>query len=139
MSHHARRPGLILGLLLAVLAVAPAAPEKAPARRRTPLAEARYQAAVKQFEEIWTFYRQSRTEAFPVYSWSLAVLSSQQDMSETDAELVAALEGHLERMRRLEVLVKKVRRLGFGFSIDVGATEYYRLEAQYWLERARAQ
>ena len=40
-------------------------------------------------------------------------------------------------MTRLEQLVKKVRKLGFGFSIDVGATEYYRLEAELWLERAR--
>ncbi len=40
-------------------------------------------------------------------------------------------------MLRLETLVKKVRRLGFGLSIDVGATAYYRLEAESWLERAR--
>ena len=36
-------------------------------------------------------------------------------------------------MQKLETLVKKVRRLGFGRSIEVGATEYYRIEADYWL------
>jgi hypothetical protein len=42
-------------------------------------------------------------------------------------------------MRRLDELVKKVRKLGFAFSTDVGATEYYRLEAERWLEKAKAE
>jgi hypothetical protein len=40
-------------------------------------------------------------------------------------------------MKKLEELVKKIRRLGFGRSYDVGASEYYRLEAELWLEKAR--
>ena len=51
----------------------------------------------------------------------------------------AALEAHRERIMRLEKLVLKVRKLGFGFSTDVGATAYYRLEAQRWLEKAHAE
>ena len=136
MCQAGKRQGLVLGLILAALAVAPAPPP--PARRKpSPLAEARYKAAVRQYEEIWTYYRQSRTEAFPVYSWSLAVLSSQQELTENGAQELEALEGHLERMRKLDSLVKRVRRLGFGFSIDVGATEYYRIEAEYWVERMK--
>ena len=46
-------------------------------------------------------------------------------------------ESVLDRMKKLEELVKKVRRLGFGRSYDVGATEYYRLEGEAWLEQAR--
>ena len=42
-------------------------------------------------------------------------------------------------MRRLEALVRKVRKLGFGFSTDVGATAYYRLEGERWLEMARSE
>ena len=38
-------------------------------------------------------------------------------------------------MKKLEALIKKVRRLGFGRSYDVGASEYYRLEAEFWLTR----
>ena len=41
-------------------------------------------------------------------------------------------------MKKLEELVVKIRRLGFGRSSDVGATEYYRLEAELWLARATA-
>ena len=36
----------------------------------------------------------------------------------------------------MEELVRKIRRLGFGRSSDVGATRYYRLEAEDWLARA---
>ena len=108
-----------------------------PAKPLT-LAEARFKAATKQFNEIWTFYRQSRSDQFPVYYWSKLVLESQQDLSAAKADQITALEAHFDRMKRLETLVKKVRRIGFGFSIDVGATEYYRLEAERWLEKARA-
>jgi hypothetical protein len=138
MPRHGIRQGLLLGALLASISVAPAPPEEKPAPLRPPLAEARYQAAAKQFEEVWTYYRQSRTESFPVYLWSRLLLDAQRELSDKPADRIAALEAHLARMQRLETLVKKVRRLGFGFSIDVGATNYYRLEAEHWLERAKA-
>jgi hypothetical protein len=130
------RTELLLGLLLATLSFAPAHTEDSP--MPSALAKARYDAALKQFGEVWTFYRQSRTDSFQTYYWSRLVLDSQQDLSDARADRIAAFEAHLERMRNLELLVKKVRRLGFGFSTDVGATEYYRLEAERWLEKAKA-
>ena len=42
-------------------------------------------------------------------------------------------------MKKLEALIKKIRRLGFGFSNDVGASEYFRIEAQSWVEEAKTQ
>ena len=48
-----------------------------------------------------------------------------------------ALKDHLDRMKKLEALILKVRRLGFGRSSDVGASEYYRLEAEHWLAQTR--
>ena len=41
-------------------------------------------------------------------------------------------------MRKLETLIVKVRRLGFGRSSDVGASQYYRIEAECWLDEAKA-
>ena len=40
-------------------------------------------------------------------------------------------------LKKLEELVTKIRRLGFGRSYDVGASEYYRLEAENWLEQSK--
>jgi hypothetical protein len=136
MSYIVVRRPVLLGLALAIFSVAPAPSDKPP--KPTPLAEARYKAAVRQFEEVWTFYRQSRTDSFLTYYWSRLVLESQQDLSDAKADRITALEAHLERMKRLETLVLKVRKLGFGFSTDVGATAYFRLEAERWLEKARA-
>jgi hypothetical protein len=39
----------------------------------------------------------------------------------------------------LESLILRVRRLGFAYSTDVGATAYYRLEADRWLEKVNAE
>ena len=125
-----------LGLALAAFSVAPAPPDTP--RKPSALAEARYKAAVKQFDEVWTYYRESRTDSFLTYYWSRIVLDSQQHLSEAKADRVAALEAHLDRMKRLQALVLKVRKLGFGYSTDVGATAYYRLEAELWLEEAKA-
>jgi hypothetical protein len=136
MSHLAVRRPVLLGLALTAFSVAPASPQTPP--KPSPLAEARYQAAVRQFEEVWTYYRQSRTDSFLTYYWSRLVLESQQDLSDAKADRIAALEAHLGRMKRLQTLVLKVRKLGFGFSTDVGATAYYCVEAERWLEKERA-
>jgi hypothetical protein len=127
----------LFGLLLISVSSAPAPPDLG-APNRSELAQARYRAALKQFEEIWLYYQQSRVESFDVYVWSRLVLDSQQTVSDKQADRVAAFEDHLNRMQKLEALIKKIRRLGFGRSIDVGASEYYRLEAEYWLDKARS-
>ena len=136
MPHPDVRRAILLGLALAAVSVAPAPPEAPP--KPSPLAEARFKAAATQFEEVWTYYRQSRSNSFQPYYWSKIVLEAQQDLSNARADRVAALEAHLARMKRLEALVVRVRKLGFGFSTDLGATAYYRLEAELWLEKERA-
>lgn len=123
-----------LTLLFAGLSVAPAAPEPA---KPSPLAEARYRAAVRQYEVTWSYYQQARIDSYQVYVWSRLALDARRDMSEKPADRIIALEDHLARMRKLEELVVKIRRLGFGRSYDYGAAEYYRLEAELWLARAR--
>ncbi len=76
---------------------------------------------MKQFEIIWSYFQQDRTDSFQVYVWSRLVLDAHREMGETPADRRAALEGHLARMKRMEELVRKIRRLGFGRSSDVGA------------------
>ena len=138
----------LLGLLLTMVSFAPAPAEPPPPPAPIPadqvaalaeLLQARHRAAQKQFAETWVYYRQARTDAFPVYVWSHFVLQTQFDLSDKKPDQIAALEGHLDRMRKLEELLKKVRRLGFGQAIEVGAVEYYRIEAEYWLAHAKVQ
>lgn len=132
---------MLVTVVLAGSSVAPAPPpdeKKKEAARPTVLAEARYQAAIKQYEITWSYYQQNRIDSYQVYVWSRFVLEARRDMGETPAEEIIAMEDHLARMKKLEELVRRIRRLGFGRSYDVGAVEYYRLEAEHWLALARA-
>jgi hypothetical protein len=137
MSSQRRHPLVALILLLAGLSVAPAAPDGArePAGPE-PLAQARYQAALEQYELEWSYFQQNRTQSLHVYVWSRLVLDARREMGQTKADRIAALKAHLARMQKMEDLIRRIRRLGFGLSADVGATRYYRMEAEYWLAQA---
>jgi len=128
---------LCWGLLLAGASVAPV-PQGQEARKQAPLAEARYNAALKQFDLIWQYYQQSRVQSFDVYVWSRLLMDARKEVSDRPDKQIAAFEEHLDRMKKLEALIKKVRRLGFGRSSDVGASEYYRIEAECWLAEAKS-
>jgi hypothetical protein len=137
MRSQRRRPLAVLIILLSGLSVAPAAPDATtePAKP-TPLAQARLQAALDQYELVWSYFQQNRTDSFQVYYWSRLVLDARREMGESPDDRIVALKNHLARMQKMEDLIKKIRRLGFGFSSDVGATRYYRLEAEHWLAQA---
>ena len=76
------------------------------------LAEARLQAAIKQYDETWAYYQQARIDSYQVYVWSKLILDCRRDMAEKPADRLAAFDDHLSRMKKLEALIKKVRRLG---------------------------
>jgi len=139
MSCSRRRQSLVLGLILTGLSFAPAPASDPPQEppKLTSLAQARLKAAIKQYDETWAYYQQARIDSYQVYVWSKLILDSRRDMAEKPADQLAAFDDHLTRMKKLESLIKKVRRLGFGRSYDVGASEYYRLEAEYWLTREK--
>jgi hypothetical protein len=120
-----------VGLVLAGLSLAQG-PAPGPAVLSS-LADARYQAAVKQFDETWTYYQQARIDSYQVYVWSRLVMDARRELGGKAADRITAIEDHLARMNALESLVKKIRKIGFGRSYDVGASAYYRLEAEYWL------
>lgn len=133
-----RRVSLLLGVITVGLSFAPAPPQEQPPGLAS-LADARYKAAIKQYDETWTYYQQARIDSYQVYVWSRILLDCRLDMLRQPPERIAAFQEHLARMKKLEALVKKVRRLGFGRSYDVGASQYYRLEGEYWLARQTAQ
>ncbi len=114
-----------------------AAPPAEPTKAES-LGKARLEAAVKQYDETWAYYQQARIDSYQVYVWSRIILDCRREMGVKAADRLAALEEHLARMKKLETLIVRVRRLGFGRSYDVGAAEYYRLEAEHWLELERA-
>ena len=121
---------LVFGLVLA------AAPSAEPTKAES-LGKARLEAAIKEYDETWAYYQQARIDSYQVYVWSRIILDSRREMSAKAADRLAAIEEHLARMKKLEALIVRVRGLGFGRSYDVGASQYYRLEAEHWLELER--
>src|SRR5271166_4208131 len=103
-----KRQTLCWGLLLAGASVAPV-PQGQEARKQPPLAEARYNAARKQFDLIWQYYQQSRVDSFEVYLWSRLLLDAGKGNSVKPDQRIAACEEHLDRMKKLETLIRKVR------------------------------
>jgi hypothetical protein len=118
---------------MAPLPQAKEAPKPAPA-----MAEVRLQAAVKQYDLTWQYYQQNRVDTRDVYLWSRLLLDARQTVSNRPADRLRDFEEHLDHMRKLEALIKKIRRLGFGLSSDIGASEYFRIEAESWVAEAKS-
>lgn len=134
-------PLLCWGLILVGASVAPVAQQAQRKEnvRMQELAEARYKAAGKQYDLIWQYYGQNRVGSIEVYVWSRLVLDARQAFRKSPADRIKALEDHRDRMKSLQELVSKIRRIGFGRSDDVGATAFYVLEAELWLAEAKIQ
>src|SRR5262249_53924902 len=98
MTSPRRSRFVILSLVLAALSIAPAAPDDPP--KPSPRAEARYQAALKQYEISWSYYQQARIDSYQVYVWSRLVLDSYRDLNNKPADWIVALEAHLDRMKK---------------------------------------
>jgi hypothetical protein len=71
-----------------------------------------------------------------VYNWSVRWLNAQRDLSSKKDDQIAALDGHLQRMKDLE---KRVAALSGQVSeLEASAAEFYRVEAELWLAREKA-
>jgi hypothetical protein len=135
MTRYSGRWALLLGLLPA--AAVGAGPDPDPAAVLSRLASQRRDAARKTYLVMWLNYRESRASEETLYRWSRRWLEAERQLSERQADQVAAFEGHLERMQELESIIRKMQRSGVTTIYQVSAAEYYRVEAEMWLLQAR--
>jgi hypothetical protein len=77
------------------------------------------------------------TKPEDLYTWSVRWLQTDRDMNPKPADEVVALTAHLQRIAALK---DKVETLVPDVLPKEAATnvEWYRLEAQLWLEKAKA-
>jgi hypothetical protein len=137
------RVRLLIAFSSLVVALAPAPQEPrpvpaVPARPDASLAELRIEAGTKAYEMTWLYYSENRVDSEKVYRWSRRLLEAQREANLGREAEVAACQAHLERISKLGAKIDRIRRLGFGNSLDVVENEYYVREAELWLERARA-
>src|SRR5581483_10695487 len=102
------------------------------------LAEKRVAAAAKAYEETVLLYREARSRDLDrIYLWSKRWLDAQRDANSGKAEQQAAFDAHWKRMKQLQELIDNRMRSGVGAAVEVAQVEFYRLEAELWLTRAR--
>ena len=130
------------GLLLLLLGLVSAGPVAAGADQETAntlarLAVQRRDAARRTYEALWLDYRERRASEDLLYRWSLRWLEAERELSDQPADQVAAYQAHFERMRDLDRIIRRLRGSGQTTVEEAGATEYYRVEAEIWLLKAR--
>ncbi|MHB1423446.1 MAG: hypothetical protein ACYC3I_09690 [Gemmataceae bacterium] len=120
--------------------------ETKPAIDMTALLKARVAAAEKAYRGEFEGLRKTRRfgnilvqvtdNPENVYVWSVRWLQAQRELSPKHEDHVAALEAHLKRMTDLHAEIKTLSAdLMPRFKVD--EAEWYRLEAELWLAKAK--
>lgn len=118
----------------------PAAPDADPAKTIAALSRDRVEAARKTYQTMHKNYTEGRrVSEDTLYRWSLRWLEAEKELAAQPADRVAAYKGHYDRMRDLDRLIGRLQRAGQTTVDEVSAVEYYRVEAELWLARARAE
>ena len=110
-------------------------PVRGDEKKLAELAQARYQAAEKAYK-AFVELEKSQTRPFTdmLYHLSVRLLQAQLDLHSATDKHVAAYKAHLDRMLEWETQIKLTTKPASASSLVV---ESYRVEAEYWLEKAK--
>ena len=125
--------GLVLGL--AVLT----APARADDKTREN-AKGRLEAARKVYEGLFQRARIDPNAALDpdkLALWSRRWMEAERELGDTKEDKIAAAQGHLDRMKKLEGTVTDLHKRGMAAAHEVAAQEYHRLEAEQGLAQAQ--
>ena len=125
--------GLTLVLVPPCLSFAPAATDDRPDLKA--LAQVRLQAAREVFDESWLLYKRKAQPEGVVYMFSHRLMLAEIDCAETIAERTAACQQHLDRMKKMQSIVLKLRDIGITKRFELKELEYFVQEARYWHAR----
>ncbi|HEY2251009.1 MAG TPA: hypothetical protein VGH74_08105 [Planctomycetaceae bacterium] len=135
------RIALILSLGLVVVGLRSYGQEKDKASPKSATAQARRDAAQKVYEESWQHYFQSPEDGIARWddynAWSLRWLQAERDLGRTKAEDIAAIEGHLKRVRARKEMVDKAVKDHLLPPYASGEADFFVLEAEDMLTAAR--
>ncbi len=73
-----------------------------------------------------------------LYRWSRRWLDAQRDVAANPGERVTAYAEHLKRMESVAAMVRAQVQAGKATAADGAAADYYRAQAELWLEQAKA-
>src|SRR5262249_33784033 len=115
----------------------PAALDGQDQPRATALTRALLQAAKRTYEGFEKDYYEGFGSQERLYIWSRRWFRAQTEAEANDAEHLAAAEGHLARMKRLEQVTKKRVDARVATVPEYPAATYYRLRAERAVERLK--
>ena len=127
----------VAGLLSGIIILIPAA--RADETRATN-AKARLHAARKVYHGMLERAKidpNSPLDPDKLCHWSRRWLEAERDLGETKEARIAAVQGHLERMKTMDVLVKQLFEQKLVTPVDVAAQAFFRLEAERDLAQAK--
>jgi hypothetical protein len=104
-------------------------------------ARARLDLANRAFETLDKLHMASGHIPKPdeAYRWSRRKLDAEVDLAADRSKRILAFEAHLDRMKKEESRVRELLKDGHRDVMDLMNTEFYRLEAESMLARARSQ
>src|SRR5262249_39055304 len=120
--------------------------ETAPAAKATAKPEDRLQKLLKERVEVAETEVKDLTENVQagrgspetLFEPSVRLLVAQRELTDNKADQLAAYEAHLKRMKEIEKISKALFDAGRISRIQFSPVRYHRLEAEIWLERAKA-
>lgn len=147
MTSRSLRDGLILGSILMVAALAPAAPDRAP--RLKELARARLEVARTMYEDVELELKEpgpgdqrqmiERMSSIMerLATWSRRWMEAERDAGDAKAAKVAAIASHVKRLKKWEDDLRPVEQV-WGRKL-LNTLKFYRLEAESWLAEAESE
>jgi hypothetical protein len=117
---------------------APDTQDAAVKKARMARYEALAKAAQDQFEARWKEFLAGKITTDLMLPWSVTWLNAQLRLCEKAPERVAAYKAHLERMKDAEKISQTRFDTGHIAKTDLYPNVYYRIEAEIWLDDARA-
>ncbi len=135
MTTRERRIGLLLGIVALVGALAPAAQQPVDPNRA--LAEEQLKLARQAVSHLDRLYKGGEVPLSDARFalWERRQIEATRATGAGKAEIVAALEAHLKRLKDLERYAEAAHQKGQATLADVDEAKYRVLEAEMWLNQ----
>jgi outer membrane protein TolC len=138
MSKHARYMGLLLGIIAVAGALAPAAPQ--PPDPNKALAQEQLKLARQALRDLDSLYQRGEAAFADSHFvlWERRQAEAIRASGAPQAEVVAALEAYVKRLKGMVPRVQLAYEKGGGTHVDVLDAQYRVLEAEMWLNQEKS-
>jgi hypothetical protein len=106
-------------------------------KRLAELAKARFETLNKAYDLLFARVQSGRAPLDMLRDVSVQLLQAHRDVNSRRENQLAAHEAHLRRMTEVEKIARQRAKVDAGLTGFLLLAEAHRLEAEYWLEKAK--